>query len=1241
VYWKSSDASVASVDDNGKVTAHDFGTVTITATTADGGRTATCVVTVKKTPITELSFPDGALELYINGDGVGQPSAASAALTVVPDNTTETITYRSENVTVASVDDNGDVTAVGGGTAQIIATASGGRTAQRTVNVTVLPTGVELPATMEMSASDHTALTATVRPVNVTQPKLKWTLTGSEYVHVSDGGVVSADAAHISADVTVTVTVSVTAAETTAPSKSATCTVTVHPVAVTAVSLSPARMTLRVGDAPVTLDATVLPDNAAAPELAWTSSSPSVATVDQAGVVTPVAAGEATITAKTSNDVSGVCYVTVENVPVERITLTPSALSFRFNDKAHGEQTISAAATPANATDKTVSWSSSNTSVATVDANGKVTMVAPGTASIIARSNGTPSVTAECDVTVTATPVETITLNKTALELNLNPADSVQLIAAVLPANADDPSLSWSSSAGSIVSVDQTGKVTAVSRGTAVITAAAKDGSGVSAVCVVNVWQKVDSVSLNKTALSLGVGKSETLTATLASATDAPPDITDVVWSSSDPNIASVDQAGRVTAHSAGSAAITVTTADQSKTAECAVTVTNVAVTDVTVSPAALTFKAGEQRVLTAAVEPAEATDKTLTWSSSADGVVTVQKLDGSGATITAVAAGTATVTATSVNGVVGRCEITVRAAVSNVTLNTPSLTLQTGASETLTVTVAPSGADQSVTWKSLDESIATVDSTGKVTATTKTGSTIITVTAVDGGKSASCAVTVLKNAASIGLSRNSIDLSLSQNAELTATLAPAGATDDILWSVDGSAVQLGTPTVSNGTSKVSVYAHSGGTATVTAYSAVNHDIKATCTVKVTVPAASLTLDRTALTLTKGDGAVTLTATVLPAGASNADVSWSVAPASGVVTYETSGSTITLRPDAAGTATVTATVGDLTAQCSVTVKPKLVETITIKQGDDAVTELSLTTGSAAVQLTEDVGPEAADNRTVTWSSSDSNVATVVDGLVTAKGIGTAVVTAAANDGSGVSASCIVTVGEITVTSVTLDPTSLSFNLTSDTKTATLTAAVDPANATAGTVAWMSSNPNVATVSAATGGSITVTAVGAGSAIITASAGGKTATCTVTVTAPVSGVTLDADSLDLVKGASAVLTATVAPESAANKNVTWSSDDDTVATVTSSGRVTAVGAGETTITVKTADGGKTAACTVKVTVPAASLTLDRTALTLTKGDGAVTLTAAVLPAGASNADVSWSVAPASGVVTYETSGSTIT
>ena len=238
------------------------------------------------------------------------------------------------------------------------------------------------------------------------------------------------------------------------------------------------------------------------------------------------------------------------------------------------------------------------------------------------------------------------------------------------------------------------------------------------------------------------------------------------------------------------------------------------------------------------------------------------------------------------------------------------------------------------------------------------------------------------------------------------------------------------------------------------------------------------------------------------------------------------------------------------------------------------TSLSFTGTGSSQTLTATVSPSNATNKTLTWSSSNTSVATVSNGVVKAVGFGTATITAKSNNGK--TASCSVTVNPIAVTGVSLNKTSLSFTGTGSSQT--LTATVSPSNATNKTLTWSSSNTSVATVSNGV-----VKAVGFGTATITAkSNNGKTASCSVTVN-PIqpTGIKATPETSTLYGLNGTVrLSANVMPSNATNKAVTWSSRNTSVATVSSDGTVKAVGYGTTVITATTVN-GLTSNCTINV------------------------------------------------------------
>ena len=263
-------------------------------------------------------------------------------------------------------------------------------------------------------------------------------------------------------------------------------------------------------------------------------------------------------------------------VGVSGITLNKTALNLTIG----ASESLVATISPSNATNKDVEWTSSNTNVATVDTTGKVTGVSAGSATITVKTKDGSKV-ATCNVTVKnpVISVTGVTLNKTALNLVTGASES--LVATISPSNATNKNVEWTSSNTNVATVDTTGKVKAISTGSAIITVKTKDGSKVATcnVTVKNPVISVTGVTLNKTALNLVTGASESLVATISpsNATNK-----DVEWTSSNTNVATVDTTGKVTGVSAGSATITVKTKDGAKVATCNVTVKNpIAINDI------------------------------------------------------------------------------------------------------------------------------------------------------------------------------------------------------------------------------------------------------------------------------------------------------------------------------------------------------------------------------------------------------------------------------------------------------------------------------------------------------------------------------------------------------------------------------------------------------------------------------------------------------------------------------------
>ena len=413
----------------------------------------------------------------------------------------------------------------------------------------------------------------------------------------------------------------------------------------------------------------------------------------------------------------------------KEVAVTAVSIDQTTADMTVGEKKqLTATVSPSDATDQSITWSSSKKSVATVNDHGMVTAIAEGQSTIKARAGSKTSV---CIVTVhkEIIAVSSITLDKSSLSLVKGASET--LVATVNPANASYKKVTWSSSDSSVATVDSEGTVKAIASGSATITAQVEN---IKATCAVTVTVPVESISLNKTSLTLDKGQSETLVATI-SPTDATENT--VTWGSSNDDRATVDANGKVTALGAGS--VTITAKAGGKSAACLLTV-NAPVESVSLNRTSITLEEGGSFTLKATVAPKDATDKTVTWSSSDESIVTVDQ-DG---TVQAITQGSASIVAKAGNKQ-ATCAVTVIKSVTSISLNKESLTLLVGETSTLTATVLPEDAtDKTVTWTSYDDRIATVEK--GVVKGIAFGKTIISASA--NYLYATCPITVLIDSA-------------------------------------------------------------------------------------------------------------------------------------------------------------------------------------------------------------------------------------------------------------------------------------------------------------------------------------------------------------------------------------------------------------------------------------------------------------------------------------------------------------
>ncbi len=669
---------------------------------------------------------------------------------------------------------------------------------------------------------------------------------------------------------------------------------------------------------------------------------------------------------------------------IESLDLNTSSVSLYVGET---EQLI-ADVYPENATNKSLSWHSSNTSIAEVLPNGIVTAKSPGNVLIIVKTDDGSNLSDTCYLEVKQRMVTSISLNTSSATLYTN--ETLQLSATVLPLNADDKAVIWTSSNPSVATVSSTGLVSAVSVGNATITASTADGSNLSASCSVVVYQLATSISLNETSATIYTGNTLQLTATVSPSTTSNPSVT---WTSSNTSVATVSSSGIVTAKSRGTTVITAKTTDGTNlSANCNVTVKQLA-TSISLNETSATIFTGNTLQLTATISPSTTSNPSVTWTSSNTSVATVS----SSGVVTAKSTGTTVITARTADGsnLSATCNVTVKQLATSISLNKTSATLYMGNTLQLMATVLPNNTtDKSVSWSSSNADVAVVSSDGLVTPIS-TGTATITVKTEDGSNlTAQCVITVKQYASSISLSETDATIYTGNTLQLTATVLPSTTSNpSVTWSSSNTSVV----TVS---STGLVTAKSTGNAIITAKTSDGTNLSATCNITVKRLATSISLNKSSATLYLNE-TVQLTATVSPSNATDKSVLWSSSD-NNVAAVTSTGWVTAIAP---GNAVITATTTDgsnLSATCIITVKA-YVTSLTLDPSEVTILE------GDTITLAPTILPSYATNQSLYWSSSNTNVVSIYDGVVVGRSGGEATITARTSDGSNLSAYSKVTV----------------------------------------------------------------------------------------------------------------------------------------------------------------------------------------------------------------------------------------
>ena len=480
-----------------------------------------------------------------------------------------------------------------------------------------------------------------------------------------------------------------------------------------------------------------------------------------------------------------------------------------------------------------LTFQSEDEKVATVDDDGTVTGISVGNTIIYVGIDGKKSNKVNVKVETNKEELEFVEKNIVIAKDGTYQLELKKVL--------DEDLFTWSSNNEDVAIVDQYGLVTGIHAGEATITVTESDGRKTSTrVTVTSEEVLIDEITI--TNQTIAVGEKITLTPTISPSNG----LTILTWSSNREDVATVDENGVVTGLKNGTATITVTT-HNGKTARAKITVDESIPASISLTGCTGGIAIGTPIQLTVNYTPSS-TSSTITWKSSDTNIATV-----SGGKVTAKNVGNVTITATTKNGKSATCNLKVSPmAITKLSTSTTSFSLDQGASKTINVEFTPSNAKNyyTLTWKSSNTEVATVDSKGKVVGVNPGQSTI---TASAGGKSISVVVTVnASSVTSVEMSGCQSSIEVGETFTLTAKALPTTAKNTtISWSSSDTSVA----TVSSG----KVTAKDTGTVTITA--STSNGQKATCKVTVNKPTVSnLQLSVSSATLSV-NGTKTITAT--------------------------------------------------------------------------------------------------------------------------------------------------------------------------------------------------------------------------------------------------------------------------------------------------------------------------------------------------------------------------------------------
>lgn len=800
---------------------------------------------------------------------------------------------------------------------------------------------------------------------------LVWTSSDENILTVDEDGLVTGVK-----EGTATITVSQTINGVT---KTARCTILVV-ASVTSIVLDPAEKEIAVGDL-LTINAKVSP-KVNGVSLKWVTSDASVVSIEQSGdlsaTVKGLSEGVAVVTAiNQDNVVVGSCLIKViVEHSIKKITLSQTSVTLALSAKSF---MLYATITPKDAENEPVVWSSSDTSIATVDQNGLVSLKKSGTVTIMCTSKYDSAISSSCRVTITQS-VTGIKLDQTSI--NMNVGETFRLTYVISPANASNVAVTWTSANPSIATVNANGQVSAKGVGQTAIILKTNDG-GYMATCLVNVGRVATAVRLDVTSIVLNVGDYYTFETTI---TPADSTETTLTWEVSDKSIAVISNKGKLTAKKAGVAIVMAKTKSGS-TAYCTVTVQQ-GVTGVKLDEHEGELYIGDEWELNATITPKNATLQEVKWSSSNKSVATVDK----NGRIKGVAAGLTIITCTTEDGgYVDYCAVLVspnEVESEDVKITPETCLIGVGKTKKLEAVVLPEETtNKEVEWSSSDPDVVTVDNKGKLRGIS-IGTAIITCATADGGAEAYCEVEVCQQITDIRLDTNYLNMVVGESKTLQGWIYPSDATYGVVWESEDPSIAV----VDRQNGRVT--ALKAGDTQIRAIAEDESGVESICVVHVRNPVAitNIQVSESELVMVPGENK-TVSFTILPAGytdtyewSSDNPVVASVDKNSGLITA-----------NAMGTANITILASSgRSASVKIYVVGLSKTTLTLQQYTSTIISL-------------EVYGAAKSDLDVRWYSDNERIAEVSNGKITGKAIGSTYVYAVVN---GRKLACRVTVEKI-------------------------------------------------------------------------------------------------------------------------------------------------------------------------------------------------------------------------------------